>query len=304
MRILASRGSMPPARLPVALLSLATATGIGQSCATWLNPRMQPGRTVAGVFAHPDDETWSMGGLLALLVPAGARGAVWTATRGEAGEIAEGSGATPETLGEVREREERTALGLAGAIEVEFGGLYDGEVARADQDALVRSIAAFLDRARPDVVVTMEPGGVTAHPDHMAVSVACRAAFAAYAAGRRGDGPGPRLYDWGVPSSRLAQFRAWGADAGVSIPGEDEPFGARGTPDELFTCVVDTSAVARTMWDMLLAHATQAGDASRTLLAHRGNWREAFSTVSYIRVHPAPAPDDSVETSVLEAFGA
>ena len=44
--------------------------------------------TVAGIFAHPDDETWSLGGSLAMLVPKGVRGAVWTATRGQAGEIA------------------------------------------------------------------------------------------------------------------------------------------------------------------------------------------------------------------------
>jgi hypothetical protein len=38
-------------------------------------------------------------------VPKGVRGAVWTATRGQAGEIAEGTGATRETLAEVRETE-------------------------------------------------------------------------------------------------------------------------------------------------------------------------------------------------------
>ena len=45
--------------------------------------------TVAGVFAHPDDETWSLAGPFALLVPKGVRGVVWTATRGQAGQIAE-----------------------------------------------------------------------------------------------------------------------------------------------------------------------------------------------------------------------
>ena len=54
--------------------------------------------TVAGIFAHPDDETWSLAGSFALAVPKGVRGAVWTATRGQAGEIADGSGATRATL--------------------------------------------------------------------------------------------------------------------------------------------------------------------------------------------------------------
>ena len=44
--------------------------------------------TVAGVFAHPHDETWSLAGVFALLQPKGVRGAVWTATRGQAGDVA------------------------------------------------------------------------------------------------------------------------------------------------------------------------------------------------------------------------
>lgn len=94
--------------------------------------------TVAGVFAHPDDETWSLAGSFALLVPKGVRGVVWTATRGQAGEIAEGSGATRETLPEVREAEERAAMAVVGVERVFFGDLVDGEVEGADRDALAR----------------------------------------------------------------------------------------------------------------------------------------------------------------------
>ncbi|HJW60689.1 MAG TPA: PIG-L family deacetylase, partial [Actinomycetota bacterium] len=141
--------------------------------------------TLAGVFAHPDDETWSLAGSFALLVPKGVRGVVWTATRGQAGEIAEGSGATRETLAEVREAEERAAMAVVGVERVAFGELSDGQVEAADRDALTADVHRFLEREQPDVVVTMEPGGVTAHPDHMAVSAAVQAAFGAYVAGPR-----------------------------------------------------------------------------------------------------------------------
>jgi LmbE family N-acetylglucosaminyl deacetylase len=134
--------------------------------------------TVVGCFAHRDDETWVMSGSLALLAAEGARCAVWTATRGEAGEIAMATGVTRERLGEVREAEERAALAVLGVSEVEFGGFTDGHLADADHAELVRAVHAFVDRLRPDVVVTMEPAGVTAHPDHMALSAATRAAFA------------------------------------------------------------------------------------------------------------------------------
>jgi LmbE family N-acetylglucosaminyl deacetylase len=257
--------------------------------------------TVAGVFAHPDDETWSLAGVFALLVPKGVRGAVWTATRGQAGQIAEGSGATRETLPAIREAEERAAMAVVGVERVELGELVDGEVERADQDALTSAVHRFLEREQPDVVVTMEPAGVTAHPDHMAVSAATQAAFAAYASGRREREP--RLYYWGVPVTDMAAWRELGRASGHELPEEDDPYGARGTPDEQFTCMVDTSAVAEQAWRALCEHRTQAGDVSYRLLGHQDNWRSVFARSQFIRVHPAPRPADPPETSLVEAFG-
>ena len=92
--------------------------------------------TVAGIFAHPDDETWSLAGSFALLAPKGVRGAVWTATRGQAGGIAEGSGATREILPEVREAEERAAMAVVGVERVAFGEFVYGQVEGAGRDTL------------------------------------------------------------------------------------------------------------------------------------------------------------------------
>jgi LmbE family N-acetylglucosaminyl deacetylase len=211
--------------------------------------------TLAGVFAHPDDESWSLAGVFALLVPKGVRGVVWTATRGQAGQIAEDAGA---------------------------------------------AVHGFLERELPDVVVTMEPGGVTAHPDHMATSAAVQAAFAAYAAAGRDREP--RLYHWGVPVSKLRRFRELGLEAGLDLPGEDDPYGPRGTPDERFTCWMDTSPVAETAWRALQAHRTQSGDVFYRLLRHRDAWREVFAGVAFVRVHPAPRPGEPPETSLVDAF--
>jgi LmbE family N-acetylglucosaminyl deacetylase len=256
--------------------------------------------TVAGIFAHPDDETWSLAGSFALLAPKGVRGVVWTATRGQAGEIAEGSGATRETLPEIREAEERAALALVGVERVEFGEFVDGRVGEAGANALTTAIHRFLEREQPDVLVTMEPAGVTAHPDHMAVSAASQAAFGAYLAATVGHQP--RFYYWGVPTSALDRFRELGRESGFELPGEDDPFAPRGTADDEFTCWVDTSPVAETMWRSLREHRTQDDD-YRKLLASRASWREVFAQTCYIRIHPAPHPDDPPETSLVEAFG-
>jgi LmbE family N-acetylglucosaminyl deacetylase len=255
--------------------------------------------TVAGIFAHPDDETWSLAGSFALLVPTGVRGVVWTATRGQAGEIAEGSGVTRERLPAVREAEERAAMAVVGVERVEFGEFVDGQVDQADLDALTNAVHEFLERERPDVVVTMEPGGVTAHPDHMAVSAATQAAFAAYVAAP-GEHPA-RFYYWGVPTSALRRMRELAREVGFEMPGEDDPFGPQGTADDQFTCWVDTSPVAEAMWRSLREHRTQEDD-YRRLLANRDAWREVFAQTCYIRIHPAPGPDDPPETSLVEAF--
>jgi LmbE family N-acetylglucosaminyl deacetylase len=256
--------------------------------------------TLAGVFAHPDDESWSLAGVFALLVPKGVRGVVWTATRGQAGQIAEGSGATRQTLPRVREAEERAAMAAVGVERVAFGDLMDGQVEAAGRDALTAAVHEFLERELPDVVVTMEPGGVTAHPDHMAVSAAVQAAFAAYTATTRDREP--RLYHWGIPASTLRRFHELARDAGLELPGEDDPYGPRGTPDERFTCRVDTSPVAETARRALLAHRTQGDDVFYRVVRHGDAWREVFAAAALIRVHPAPPPDDPPETSPVDAF--
>jgi LmbE family N-acetylglucosaminyl deacetylase len=256
--------------------------------------------TVAGVFAHPDDETWSLAGAFALLVPKGVRGVVWTATRGQAGQIAEGSGATRDTLAQVREAEERAAMAAVGVERVFFGDFVDGQVEQADRDALTTAVHEFLERERPDVVVTMEPGGVTAHPDHMAVSAATQAAFAAYVAAPQEREA--RFYYWGVPVSEMASWRELGRASGYALPGEDDPYGGRGTPDDQFTCVVDISTVAEQAYRALCQHRSQAGDPAYQLLAHQDNWRAVFARSQYVRVHPAPRPGDPVETSLVEAL--
>jgi LmbE family N-acetylglucosaminyl deacetylase len=257
--------------------------------------------TVAGIFAHPDDETWSLAGSFALLVPKGVRGAVWTATRGQAGQIADGSGATRETLPEIREAEERAAMATVGVEQVELGEFVDGEVEQADRDALTTAVHEFLEREQPDVVVTMEPAGVTAHPDHMAVSAATQAAFAAYAS--TGRAREPRFYYWGVPVSDMASWRQLGRDSGYELPGEDDPYGGRGTPDDQFTCMVDTATVAEQAYRALCRHRTQADDPWYQLLGHQDNWRAVFARSQFIRVHPAPRPGDPPEASLVEAFG-
>ena len=167
-------------------------------------------RRVLFVHAHPDDESLSTGGLIALLTAAGVRVRVVTCTRGERGEVVPGPlkqlEGTPE-LAEHRVLELTAALRELGAGKPCFlGGVHareyyrgpgfryldsgmvwgaDGRAAPAPDAAPGRfagSAGALADaraaarRFRPGLVVGYDAGGGYGHPDHEWAHVVAAAA--------------------------------------------------------------------------------------------------------------------------------
>jgi LmbE family N-acetylglucosaminyl deacetylase len=119
--------------------------------------------TVLVIWAHPDDETYLVGGLSAALTDAGQRVVCVTATRGEAG-------GTAADLAEIRTAELEDALDLLGVEEHHWLDYADGGCASVDDHEAAARIRAVVDDVRPDTVVTFGPEGFTGHPDHQAVS--------------------------------------------------------------------------------------------------------------------------------------
>jgi LmbE family N-acetylglucosaminyl deacetylase len=124
---------------------------------------------IMGIFAHPDDEAFGLAGTLARATGRGHPAAIVCATRGEVGQISDPALATPENLGEVRERELRAACAAVGIDDVSFLDYVDGQLADASQDEVVGRIVHHLRRFRPAVVVTFAANGGYGHPDHMAI---------------------------------------------------------------------------------------------------------------------------------------
>jgi selenocysteine lyase/cysteine desulfurase/LmbE family N-acetylglucosaminyl deacetylase len=138
----------------------------------------RPPVRVLGVFAHPDDETFCAGGVLARQAKAGAEVMVVSATHGEAGQIRDSRVATRQTIGAVRESELRQACDRLGVASVECWDHTDGTLAEVDFDALVGRVAKVIRTFRPDIVLTFGPDGGYGHPDHMTISRATTQACA------------------------------------------------------------------------------------------------------------------------------
>lgn len=124
--------------------------------------------TILCVFAHPDDETFTMGGLLAMACANGQRVIVLTATKGEGG-VQDESRWPEAMLGDIRAAELKAALAELGTIEQEFLGYADGSCAGADVEAAGDELAERIRQLRPDSIFTFGPDGMTGHPDHQAV---------------------------------------------------------------------------------------------------------------------------------------
>jgi LmbE family N-acetylglucosaminyl deacetylase len=123
--------------------------------------------TILSVWAHPDDETYLAGGVMAAARDNGQRVVCASATAGELG-TSDPASWPPARLGQVRRWEAAAAMAVLGISEHQIVGLPDG--ALADHETAGEAwIGRLLDDVRPDAILTFGSDGMTYHPDHIAV---------------------------------------------------------------------------------------------------------------------------------------
>lgn len=125
--------------------------------------------TVLGIWAHPDDEAFVAGGLLADAARRGANVRCLHMTAGEAGQCAHGA-ITPARLAATRLAELSAALKRLGVDGPHVLGWPDGHLSHVPDRVGVERIRSELIAVDPEVVVTFGPDGFTGHPDHRLVS--------------------------------------------------------------------------------------------------------------------------------------
>jgi len=146
-------------------------------------------KRILSVLAHPDDESFGMGGTLAKYASEGSRVHLICATRGEAGEVAPEYLAGYDSIAELRIEELNCAIGKLGIETVHFLDYRDSGMTgnpandhpaaliNAPLDEVAGKIAAYIREYKPQVVLTFDPIGGYRHPDHIFIHEATTRAF-------------------------------------------------------------------------------------------------------------------------------
>jgi LmbE family N-acetylglucosaminyl deacetylase len=257
--------------------------------------------TFAAVVAHPDDDTFGVAGTVAMHADdPGFRFILVHATSGEAGMISDPSLATRETLGRVREEEDRRSWIALGRPPDRHEWLRypDHGLAEVPFEELVDRVAGILRAERPDVVSTFGPDGVTGHPDHITIGEATTEAF--HRLRTEGVDGFRRLIRVAIPASAIDEWNEKLVASGREPIDPSQLYQPRGVPDETLGLDVDTSGVASRVVEALREHRTQAAD-----LEERFSDDEQLQVASRERgliAWPSWQPGDPVVSDVFEGL--
>jgi LmbE family N-acetylglucosaminyl deacetylase len=251
-------------------------------------------KRLLAVTAHPDDETFIMGGTLARYAAEGVAVHLLVTAK-DTGD-----------LGIVREAELK--CGLAGFTFLDYvpGGMTwsppgAGRISyltTAPLNEAAERVAAEVRRVRPQVVVTFDPTGAYGHPDHI---TAGRAAKLAFERVLTEDGPdAPRKLYMAVFGRR---WMRWGARALRLAPGRDpRRFGPKGDIDLVAalresprpTTYLDIRGYLETRRRAALCHRSQLAGAPWPLRRYEtlppGVRGRFFPREVFARVWPPPEP--------------
>lgn len=266
-------------------------------------------RRLLAVLAHPDDESFGIGGTLARYADEGVDVHIAIATDGVAGSVIPGYEHTLAELAAVRRRELDEAIGVLGATLHTFGyrdSGYIGDPANKHPEAFINAddgeatgrVVALIRQIRPQVVITHDETGGYYHPDHIHCWKITTAAF--HMAGDPTQypdiGPAPyepqRLYYTGFSNRMVKVFtlimRLRGQDPKRAGRNKDIDWTRIGLDPRRLNAHVDY----RRYWDVKraagAAHASQGGGMSRNRLLPEPFQRRFMATETYIRAYPLP----------------
>jgi LmbE family N-acetylglucosaminyl deacetylase len=225
--------------------------------------------TILSIWAHPDDESYLAGGVMAMARERGQRVVCVSATAGEHG-TDDPAAWPPERLGRLRRGEAAAAMRILGIDDHRWLGFEDGCLAAVDPEAGIEEVVSLLEDVSPDTVLTFGPDGMTFHPDHVAIHAWVTAAW------QRRD-RSPRLLYAALEAEQGRRFgdllEAWG------VYMTDE----RPVPVDAADLILHATLTSRVLERKLAALAAMASQVGPTMArVSEGDFRGVNSTESFV----------------------
>ena len=277
-------------------------------------------RVLLSVLAHPDDESFGMGGTLAKYAANRVDVHLICATRGEAGEV------DPEyldgysSIGDLRVNELKCAVKELGIEPVHLldyrdsgmTGSLDNQnpkaLINASIDIVAQEIAAVIRELKPQVVLTFDPIGGYKHPDHIFIHQAATKAFflagdPTFKSGFPEHQPDKLFYH--TFPRRFIRFNV----RLLKLLGKDPSKYGKNKDIDLTQMAVDEYPVhARIAYpdykknkaSASICHASQGGQGLTRGLMRWLTWlMGARSTDQFMQAYPEPVPEDKIDVDLF-----
>ena len=276
---------------------------------------------ILAIQAHPDDESFGMGGTLALYAKKGVQITLVTATGGENGPVPDAYKQSGRSVKEIRTTELDCAVKVLGLTRLIRLGYLDsgmqGWDANRDPQAFMNQpkeevssrILQIMREVQPQVVLTHNAKGDYGHPDHCWVHETSLTAFKEYHAqvsSSSSAGQWPTLYSHLIPKgmikSAILYYRLAGKDP--------RHFGENGDVDLVALyeqnfpthALIKYAPVRKVKQQASACHASQGGGALSTGF-------EAFIQKlidqprdSFTQVLPEAMPNQPIKTDLFEGI--
>jgi LmbE family N-acetylglucosaminyl deacetylase len=224
---------------------------------------------VLAVFAHPDDETFLVGGTLAHYARNGVEVKLLCLTHGENGYNAQMNEQERQALPQVRQAELARSCEVLGVQLLSMLDFPDGGLAEVSMLKLAQPITHTIRQERPDIVLTFGRDGLTGHPDHIAIHRATSFAFQIAAF------EGSALFYASLNEKTVARLS-------TRLPGafNNYPLQLTGVPHAELDTIIKISHTSGLKWAALECHRSQLGSFDGLTLADY----ELLSKSEYFRL--------------------
>jgi len=258
-------------------------------------------RRLLAILAHPDDESFGIGGTLARYARQGVEVHVCTVTDGAAGAMNQNPPTDEKPpLAGVRQEELECACQVLGVNlhvlayrDSGMEGTPDNQhlesLYQADLDEVAHELILIMCQTRPHVVITHDPTGGYFHPDHIKVHQAVRRAWAYLQDGKASSWletqsceawRPQRLYCSVIPRSALRWFvtimRLLGRDPRRFGQNQDVDLTRVGVPDEEIQVRLDVGPYVPLKEKASACHQSQGGGGAQ-------RWLPAFLRRRFMR---------------------